>query len=148
LDVVARSAGVGLFATAVDLGALAVFVSGFDLAPRLASIPALALGITVQFVGNKLFAFRNRSSAWLEELGQFLAVEALGFVANAVLFDLLITHTSLPYLPLRIVTTSIVYFSICLPLWSKIFRQPARFSSAPLPCTGKIVLDRETPPCS
>ena len=147
LEVVTRSGGVGLIATAVDLGALTLFVSVFGVAPRLASIPALVLGIAVQFAGNKFFAFRNRSSAWLEQLGQFLGVEALGFVANATLFDLLVSHTSLPYLPLRILTTSIVYFSICLPLWSRIFREPVALERASLPAASNTELERETPTC-
>ena len=120
--VVVRSAGVGLLATATDLVALAVLVSGFDVSPRLASIPALVLGIVVQFVGNKLFAFGDRSSAWVKQGAQFLGVETFAFAANLLLFDLAVTHTALPYLPLRVLTTSLVYFGICLPLWSRIFR--------------------------
>ena len=61
-----RSAGVGAVATGVDLLALALLVSAFGLAPRAASLPALALGIAVQFVGNKLFAFGDRSARWVE----------------------------------------------------------------------------------
>ena len=120
--IVLRSAGVGLLATATDLVVLAVLVSGLHVSPRLASLPALALGIGVQFVGNKLFAFEDRSKAWMRQGVQFLAVESLGFVANLVLYDLAITRFDLPYLALRLLTTNIVYFAICLPLWSRIFR--------------------------
>jgi putative flippase GtrA len=117
-----RSAGVGVLATATDLGALAFFVSVLGVSPRAASIPALALGIGVQFVGNKLFAFGDRSRDWLRQGAQFLGVEALGFAANLILYDLAITHTRLPYLLVRVLTTSVVYFCVCLPLWSRIFR--------------------------
>jgi putative flippase GtrA len=117
-----RSAGVGILATATDLGALAILVSVAGVSPRAASIPALVLGISVQFFGNKLFAFGDRSKDWLRQGAQFLGVEALGFVANLVLYDLMITHTHLPYLAVRMLTTSLVYFCICLPLWSRIFR--------------------------
>jgi len=127
--VVARSATIGLLATATDLVALAVLVSGFGLSPRLASLPALALGIAVQFVGNKWFAFADRSPDWLRQGAQFLGVEAVGFVANLVLFDLAVTLTKLPYLPLRLLTTNVVYFAICLPLWSLIFRNRPQESS-------------------
>jgi len=99
-----------------------VLVSGFGLSPRAASVPALALGIAVQFVGNKWFAFGDRSRDWLRQGVQFLGVETLGFVANIVLFDLAVTRTSLPYLPLRLLTTNLVYFALCLPLWSLIFK--------------------------
>lgn len=125
LWVVARSAAVGVLATATDLAVLALMVSGFGVSPRVASIPALALGISVQFAGNKWFAFGDRSRDWLRQGAQFLGVEAAGFVANIVLFDLAVTLTRLPYLPLRLLTTNLVYFAFCLPLWSRIFR-PSR----------------------
>lgn len=120
--VVLRSAAVGLLATATDLIVLAVLVSGFGVSPRIASVPALVLGISVQFVGNKWFAFGDRSRDVLRQGAQFLGVEAVGFVANLVLFDLAVTLTRLPYLPLRLLTTNVVYFCLCLPLWSLIFR--------------------------
>ena len=119
---VARSASVGVCATFTDLITLAVLVDGFHLSPRAASVPALALGITVQFIGNKLFAFNDRSGQWLRQGAQFLGVEAVGFVANIALFDFAVTHTHFPYLALRLLTTNLVYFLICLPLWSRIFR--------------------------
>ena len=125
LLVVLRSAAVGLLATATDLIALAVLVDGVGLSPRLANLPALAIGIGVLFAGNKWFAFADRSPDWAREGAQFLAVEALGITANLVLFDLAVTRTPLPYLAARIATTSIVYFGICLPLWSRIFRAAA-----------------------
>jgi putative flippase GtrA len=120
--VLVRSAGVGLGATLTDLFVLTLLASGLGLSPRLASLPALAIGIGVQFVGNKLFAFADRSRAWLRQGVQFLAVETLGFVANLVLFDLAVTHVKLPYLALRLLTTNLVYFGVCLPLWTRIFR--------------------------
>lgn len=129
LWVVACSATIGLLATATDLVALGVLVSGFGLSPRVASVPALALGIAVQFVGNKWFAFGDRSRDWLRQGAQFLGVESLGFVANIVLFDLAVTLTKLPYLPLRLLTTNLVYFAFCLPLWSLIFRTRTQESS-------------------
>jgi putative flippase GtrA len=88
---VLRSAAVGVLATAADLVALAVLVDGVGLSPRLANLPALAIGIAVQFAGNKWFAFGDRSPDWARQGA-------------------------------RIATTSIVYFCICLPLWSRIFR--------------------------
>lgn len=120
--VAVRSAGVGAVATAVDLGALALLVSVIGLSPRAASVPALSLGIAVQFFGNKLFAFADGSPHWLRQGAQFLAVEALGFTLNLLLFDLAVAHTPLPYLAARVLSTSVVYFAVCLPLWSRIFR--------------------------
>lgn len=114
--------GVGAVATATDLSTLALLTSGLGLSPRVASIPALTLGIAIQFFGNKLFAFEDRSKRWGEQAALFLLVEILGFASNLVLFDFAVTHVHAPYVLVRLVTTNLVYFTLCLPLWSRIFR--------------------------
>lgn len=124
-----RSAGVGVLATATDLAALTALVMLADLSPRAASLPALAFGVAFQFVGNKIFAFRDRSPAWARQGALFLGVESLGFACNLVLFDLAQAHVRVPYLLLRLFTTSLVYFGVCLPLWSLVFRRHEEASS-------------------
>lgn len=116
-----RSAAVGLVATGLDFFVLIALVSGLGLPPRVASVPALTLGIAAQFVGNKWLAFRNPSRDWLRQAGWFLAIEAFGFLCNAVCFDRLLVLTHLPYVVCRVLSTSIVYFGVCLPLWSRLF---------------------------
>jgi putative flippase GtrA len=123
---IVKSAGVGAVATLTDLFVLTLLASGLHLGPRAASVPALAAGIVVQFVGNKLFAFEDRSKRWGEQAAMFLAVEALGFGANLVLFDLAVRSLPLPYVVVRLVTTNIVYFGLCLPLWHRIFRRTSK----------------------
>lgn len=117
-----RSAGVGTAATVLDLAVLALLVTGLGVSPRVASVPALMLGVAAQFAGNKFLAFRDRSPAWFGQAIEFLGVEALAVAANLALFDLAMTRTDWPYLPVRLATTSLVYFLICLPLWSRIFK--------------------------
>lgn len=119
-----RSAGVGAVATAVDLATLAVLVHALGVTARAASAPALALGVAVQFVGNKRVTFRDHDPNWIPQAWRFLLVEALGFAANLALFDFAARHVALPPLALRLVTTNAVYFAVCLPLWSRIFRAP------------------------
>ena len=127
LETLARSAGVGVVATAVDLATLALLVHACGVGARAASAPALALGVALQFVGNKRLAFRDRDPDWAPQAARFMLVEALAFVANLALFDLASRHVSLPPVALRLATTSAVYFSVCLPLWSRVFRAtPAR----------------------
>lgn len=118
-----RSALVGAFATVLDLGALAVGVELLHLDPRVVTPFALGLGVVAQFVGNKLLAFRDTSRAWARQAMLFLAVEAAGYTANVALFALLSSLVPVPYLVLRLVIGSVVYFGLCLPLWSKIFRE-------------------------
>ncbi|MFO0617309.1 MAG: GtrA family protein [Polyangiaceae bacterium] len=127
LRTVVRSMGVGAVATLTDLVVLTLLASGFHLGPRTSSFPALVAGIAVQFFGNKLFAFEDRSKRWGEQAALFLAVEALGFVANLALFDVGVRYLPLPYLAVRLITTNLVYFGLCLPLWSRIFgRSPKK----------------------
>lgn len=128
--VLSRSAAVGVVATALDFLTLVVLVSGFGVPARIASLPALSLGIVAQFIGNKRFAFRDRSRAWLRQAALFLAIEALGFACNAVCFDRLLVGTRLPYVLCRVLSTSIVYFCVCLPLWSRLFSSRTAESAA------------------
>lgn len=124
IEVLLRSVGVGAVASGVDLAALALFTGALGLHPRMASAPALTLGGVVQFIGNKRFAFRNDDPTWIPQALHFAAVECATFLANLLLFDLASRVCTLPPVPLRVVTTGIVYFSVSLPLWSQIFRTP------------------------
>lgn len=126
LRTLSRSAVVGLVATGLDFLVLIALVSGLGMPPRVASLPALSLGIAAQFVGNKWIAFRDPSRDWLRQAALFLGIEALGFVCNAVCFDRLLVLTQMPYVVCRALSTSIVYFGVCLPLWSRLFTNPNR----------------------
>jgi len=121
-QVLLRSAGVGLFATAIDFGILTLLASGFGISPRLASLPALAAGVAVQFFGNKRLAFRDASPKWLKQASLFLGVEGLGLCSNLAVFDRLLVWTELPYLLCRVLSTAFVYYAVCLPLWARIFK--------------------------
>jgi putative flippase GtrA len=121
-----KSAAVGGIATAVDLLVLALFVEVFGIDVRLASIPALALGVVFQFLGNKLFAFEDRSTdlrALAKQGALFAAVEAGALFLNALLFHLAMTANVVPYLIARVLVQALVYFAFSLPLWSRIFQQ-------------------------
>jgi len=120
-----KSAAVGGLATFVDLGALSLLVYVTGLSPRIASPIALALGVALQFVGNKVFAWQDRRRDWGRQAALFLSVEALGFVANLALFDLALRASPLPMLVTRMLCQSAVYFAICLPGWSLIFKAGA-----------------------
>jgi putative flippase GtrA len=119
-----RSALVGGGATLIDFAALGA-LTALGLSARLASPPALLLGLLAQFVGNKLFAFRDRSSRWAEQSLAFAGVECVALVANLGLFDLLVGVGGLPWWLARVLATACVYWLICLPAWSRIFAQEA-----------------------
>jgi putative flippase GtrA len=119
--VLMRSLGAGAFATAADLGTLFLLATVFEVHVRIASPLALIVGFTVQFIGQKYFAFRDDRPNWGKQALAFFVVEALGFVSNLILFDIAARLIPLPYVVTRIMTTNLVYFAICLPLWSRIF---------------------------
>jgi putative flippase GtrA len=119
-----KSALVGGVATLVDLCAMSLFVYGAGILPRVASPFSLALGLACQFVGNKVFAFEDRSRAWGRQAALFLMVEALGFAANVALFDFAVRFSPLPLLVTRMGAQALVYFGLCLPAWSLIFKAP------------------------
>lgn len=124
LVTLSRSAAVGVLATALDFLTLIVLVSALHVPARVASFPALGLGVVAQFMGNKRFAFRDESPDWLRQGACFLAIEALGFACNALFFDRLLVATHWPYVICRVLSTSLVYFCVCLPLWSRLFASP------------------------
>ncbi|MGC4086587.1 MAG: GtrA family protein [Polyangiaceae bacterium] len=121
LRTVSRSALVGALATGLDFVTLITLVSGLGISARVASLPALSVGVAAQFVGNKCFAFRDTSRAWVRQAALFLAIEALGFACNAFCFDRLLVATHWPYVVCRVLSTAVVYFCICLPLWTRLF---------------------------
>jgi putative flippase GtrA len=121
-----RSGAVGAFATAIDLAALTALVELGHLAPQIASIPALLLGVAAQFIGNKWFAFGDRSRDLAKQGAQFLAVELLAVLLNVFFFDRAVALTPIPYVLARVLVQSCVYFGISLPLWSRIFSMEQR----------------------
>lgn len=116
-----RGATVGILATLADLLALLTLVH-FGMSPSAASFPALAFGVAVQFVGSKRFTFENRSREWLGQGAKFLLVEAAAFGLNLLVFEWGVKHTAIPFVVVRLLGTSLVYFAFSLPLWSLVFR--------------------------
>lgn len=135
-SVLSRSAVVGALATLVDFVALTALASLLGFGPRAASPFALVLGMSVQFVGNKLLAFEDRRRAWLRQATLFVAVEVASFAANLVLFELAMQALATlrgegalaapgVFLAVRALTQAAVYFGLSFPLWSRIFAAPS-----------------------
>lgn len=123
-----RSAIVGIAATLADLAMLALLVNGIGLSPAVANIPALTLGLVVQFLGNKLWAFEDRTTdraALARQGSAFLAVEVVAFALNAGLFHVLAVMVGVPALVARVVASALVYFGFSYRLWRVIFARTA-----------------------
>jgi len=124
-----RSAIVGIAATVADLAMLALLVNGLGLTPAVANVPALSLGLVVQFLGNKLWAFEDRTSdraALARQGSAFLAVEAVAFALNIAVFHVLAVMLGVPALIARVIASALVYFGFSYRLWRLIFSRTAR----------------------
>lgn len=124
----ARSAIVGVVATLVDLAVLGLLVELAHLPTAWANVPALTLGLLVQFVGNKVFAFGDRTTearALARQGSLFLAVEVVAFLLNAGLFHLLTPVVGLPWWLGRVAASAAVYFGFSYRLWALVFAAPS-----------------------
>lgn len=118
----AKSAIVGVVASLVDLVVLGLSVEVFGVAKSVANIPALTLGLLVQFLGNKLYAFDDRSKDLARQGSLFLLIEAGAFGLNAGLFHLLGVVAGWPWWLARALASGAVYFGFSYPLWGYVFR--------------------------
>lgn len=120
-----RSAVIGVLATLADLAMLALMVHGLGIAPAWANVPALALGLGIQFVGNKFWAFRETTTdpaALARQGSAFLAVEVVAFILNAGFFHIFAVALGAPALLARVVASALVYFGFSYRFWGMIFR--------------------------
>ncbi len=116
-----RSLAVGAAATVADLGSLALMVHVLSWRPEVANVPSLMLGLVVQFVGNKLWAFRDGRRDLVRQGAAFAAVEAVALTLNALAFHGLVVFTSAPALVARLVGSAAVYVGFSYPMWRRIF---------------------------
>jgi putative flippase GtrA len=122
MKTLARSALVGIVATGADVVTLLVLVGLVGFAPVQANVPALLLGVAVQYAGNKYFAFEDHSRDHLRQGALFALVEIGTLALNAAGFHLLVTMTPMPYPLVRVVVTLTVYLGFSFPLWRRVFR--------------------------
>lgn len=129
----ARSFLVGIVATLADLLVLHLLVRLGGLAATLANVPSLLVGMTLQFLGNKYWAFADGSRRLLRQSMLFVFVEAGTFILNAAAFHVLVAGFDVPYLAARPAGTLLVYLLFSYPLWARIFRgAPAAARAVPL----------------
>lgn len=119
-----KSAVVGLLATLADMALIALMVHGLAVAPAIANVPALTVGLLIQFWGNKRYAFQDKSPVTTRQTSAFLAVELVAFALNAVFFHVLAVGFEVTPLLSRAIASAFVYFAFSYRLWQIIFRQP------------------------
>jgi putative flippase GtrA len=122
-----RSSLVGLVTAASDFGSLALMIYVFDMDERAAGVPSLVPGLVIMFVGNKYFAFDDRSKALVRQTGLFFLIELCGFALNALAYDLLVGTWQMHPMLARALHTFVVYQCFSFPLWKVfVFRYQAR----------------------
>jgi putative flippase GtrA len=137
MRILLRSAGVGVVATAVDVLMLLFLVRGCGLTAVQANLPALLVGITVQYLGNKYVAFGDTSRDHLRQGSLFALVEVGTLALNAIGFHLMVTFTRVPYPLVRILVTLAVYLGFSFPLWRLIFCPAKGRESGRRPTAGR-----------
>jgi putative flippase GtrA len=130
LQRILRGGAVGAVATVADAAALALLTENRVLAPQFAVLPAMGLGVAIQFLGSKYVTFAERSSQRMAAQSlQFTIVEALSLALGMLLYNLCL-QLGAHYLLARILVGAIIYFGVSLPLWARIFQKPAGAGSA------------------
>jgi putative flippase GtrA len=120
-----RAGIAGVAATLVDLGVLAVLVSGLHVDPRLASLPALVCGGIANFLGNRHFAFRANKGSLARQAVLYTLVEVMALAMNGLLYDTVlrvVPHAADAYWAVRLATSHLVFLAWSYPLWSRVFR--------------------------
>jgi putative flippase GtrA len=119
-----RAGLAGIAATAVDLATLTAMVSLFGASPRVASIPALLAGGTVNFIGNRHYAFRAVDGPVAKQALGYTAVELIALALNGLLYDAVlraVPSAAHVYWLVRLVTTNAVFLLWSFPLWRRVF---------------------------
>ena len=115
-------------ATLSDVAVLALLVTVFGVAPAVASTPALLVGGVVNFIANRHFAFRAAHGSLARQAALYAVVEVGTLVANGVLFAValkVLPHgLAWAYVPVRLVTSHLVFLGWSYPMWRSVFRVP------------------------
>jgi putative flippase GtrA len=124
-----RSALTGGAATLVDLAVIGAAVGLWHLSPAAANAPALLAGATVQFFGNRHFAFRARGGQLGRQAALFALAEAVTLALNFALYNAVVSRIALGAagaVLTRAVTSNLVFVLWSYPVWKRIFQPAAR----------------------
>lgn len=121
-----RALIVGGGATLADFSVFTLCVRVAGVTPSAARVPALLVGASCQFWGNRTFTFRAGAGSWSRQARWFVLAEAFTFVLNWSLFHVLVTHVSwvAPEI-LGFAGSSVTFVTFAYPVrrWV-IFREP------------------------
>jgi putative flippase GtrA len=113
----ARALVVGSGATLCDFSVFTLCVRAAGIAPTSARIPALIVGASFQFFGNRSFTFRAQAGSLSRQAKWFIVFEAITLLLNWSVFKLLLG--TLERLPAEIVSfmgTFVVFVTFAYPM--------------------------------
>ena len=123
--VLLKSSAVGLVATACDLGTTTLLVRVFDFTKQQANLPGLIPGLAVMFIGNKFFAFEDKSKKVVRQGVMFLVIELIALGLNVLFYHLIVTYLDWHEVLARAVGTNVTYLGFSFPMWNwLVFKLP------------------------
>ena len=121
-----RSSLVGIGATVADFAVLEVCVRLLHIEPSTSKVLSFLVGLSVQFVGNRTYAFHATGGSLRRQGALFLAVESVSLTLNWALFRLLVNRVRLPIELANLLVTFVVYVGFSYPAWRLVFRVRAQ----------------------
>ncbi|MDA7888839.1 GtrA family protein, partial [Akkermansiaceae bacterium] len=91
----ARFGMVGLVATGVHF-CLALLLIHFSVTPLIANLGAFIGAFSISYLGHVHWSFRDQDHDKKQSLSRFLTISIGGFIANEILFAVLLQSTHLP----------------------------------------------------
>jgi putative flippase GtrA len=101
---------VGATAAAVDFSALYIFTEFFGIYYLISNFFAFIFSASTNFLLNKFWTFRNRSSAYLKQFTKFFIVVIIGVAFGTLLMYLFTEKGGLWYMYSKILTIGIILF--------------------------------------
>jgi putative flippase GtrA len=117
-----RSSLVGIVATAADFTVLEVCMRLLHLEAGTSKIFAFLVGLSVQFFGNRSFAFHATGGSMRRQVLLFCLVESVALTLNWALFRQLVNRARLPIEIANFLVTFVVYVGFSYPAWRIVFR--------------------------
>lgn len=116
-----KSLGVGGVATIVSMGALYLLVEYAGMSAQWGNAISLPLGVIIQFVGNRFWAFDKAKGNPALQFPIFVGLEVTGIFINVGLFWVFTEKLAMHYMLARLIGTGLVFWCFSYPLWQLLF---------------------------
>lgn len=103
-----KYSAVGIIGTALDVGALYVFVDLLDIPVLVAAAMSFVLAVVNNFILNKFWTFRNDSRNFRKQFIKFFLVSVVGLVLTEICMALFVYLLGIWYIAAKLMTSVIV----------------------------------------